>query len=348
MMAFSLRRLFSMFNRDLGIDLGTANTLVFSKGLGITVREPSIVAINRDTNTVEAVGEEAKRMLGRTPSNIIAIRPMRDGVIADFEVTEQMLSHLIKKAQKQGGRFNVLQTDVVIGVPAEITQVERRAVKDSAKKAGASNVYLVDEAMAAAVGAGLPVTEPTGNMIVDIGGGSTDVAVISLAGVVYSRTLKVAGNAMDENIVHYIKRKYRLLIGERTAENIKQKLGSAHPLEETIEMEIKGRSLETGIPRTLVIRDDEIREALAETVNTIVETIKIALERTPPELAADLVDKGIVLTGGGSLLKNFDKRLREETNLPVFLAEEPLLSVVLGVGQMLSDNYLLHRICKNN
>jgi len=337
-----------MFNRDLAIDLGTANTLVFSKGLGITVSEPSIVAINRDTNTVEAVGSEAKRMLGRTPSNIVAIRPMKDGVIADFEVTEQMLSHLIKKAQKQGGWFNFLQTDVVIGVPAEITQVERRAVKDSAKKAGASNVYLIDEAMAAAIGAGLPVTEPTGNMIVDIGGGSTDVAVISLAGVVYSRTLKVAGNAMDENIIHYIKRKYRLLIGERTAENIKQKLGSAFPLEEEIEMEIKGRSLETGIPRTLLIKDSEIREALAETVNTIVETIKIALERTPPELAADLVDKGIVLTGGGSLLKNFDKRLREETDLPVFLAEEPLLSVVLGVGQMLSDKDLLRRICRNN
>jgi rod shape-determining protein MreB len=347
-MALSFRRFFSMFNRDLAIDLGTANTLVFSKGLGITVREPSIVAINRDTNTVEAVGEEAKRMLGRTPSNIVAIRPMRDGVIADFEVTEQMLSHLIKKAQKKGGRLNILQTDVVIGVPAEITQVERRAVKDSAKKAGASNVYLIDEAMAAAIGAGLPVTEPTGNMIVDIGGGSTDIAVISLAGIVNSRTLKVAGNAMDENIVHYIKRKYRLLIGERTAENIKQKLGSAFPLDKKLEMEIKGRSLETGIPRTLVIRDEEIREALADTVNTIVETIKIALERTPPELAADLVDKGIVLTGGGSLLKNFDKRLREETNLPVFLAEEPLLSVVLGVGQMLSDSELLHRICKSN
>jgi len=347
-MALSIRRMFSMFNRDLAIDLGTANTLVFSKGLGITVREPSIVAINRDTNTVEAVGEEAKRMLGRTPSNIVAIRPMRDGVIADFEVTEQMLSELMRKAQRKGGRFNVLQTDVVIGVPSEITQVERRAVKDSAKKAGAANVYLIDEAMAAAIGAGLPVTEPTGNMIVDIGGGSTDVAVISLAGVVYSRTLKVAGNAMDENIVHYIKRKYRLLIGERTAETIKLKLGSAFPLEEKIEMEIKGRSLETGIPRTLVVRDDEIREALAETVNAIVETIKIALERTPPELAADLVDKGIVLTGGGSLLKNFDKRLREETNLPVFLAEEPLLSVVLGVGQMLSDSNLLHRICKNH
>jgi rod shape-determining protein MreB len=345
-MAFSFGRIFSMFNRDLAIDLGTANTLVFSKGLGIVVREPSIVAINKDNNKVEAVGNEAKKMLGRTPSNIVAIRPMRDGVIADFEVTEQMLGHLIKKAQRQGGRFNIMQTDVIIGVPAEITQVERRAVKDSAKKAGASNVYLIEEAMAAAIGAGLPVTEATGNMIVDIGGGSTDVAVISLSGIVYSKTLKVAGNAMDENIVQYIKRKYRLLIGERTAESIKEQLGSAFPLEQPLEMEIKGRSLETGIPKTLVINDSEIREALAETVNTIVETIKIALERTPPELAADLVDKGIILTGGGSLLKNFDKRLREETNLPVSLAEEPLLSVVMGVGQMLTDQKLLRRICK--
>lgn len=234
----------------------------------------------------------------------------------------------------------------MIGVPAEITQVERRAVRDSAKKAGAANVYLLDEAMAAAVGAGLPVTEPTGNMIVDIGGGSTDVAVISLSGVVYSRTLKMAGNAMDEDIVQYIKRKYRLLIGERTAENIKTKIGSACPLDEPMEMEIKGRSLETGIPKTLVINDSEIRKALEDTVNTIIETIKIALERTPPELAADLVDKGIILTGGGSLLKNFDKRLREETNLPVSLAEEPLLSVVMGVGQMLSSPGLLERVCR--
>ncbi|MCB1041361.1 MAG: rod shape-determining protein [Acidobacteria bacterium] len=345
-MGFSLSRLFSAFNRDLAIDLGTANTLVFAKGLGIIVQEPSIVAINKDTNHVEAVGNEAKEMLGRTPSNIVAIRPMKDGVIADFEITEKMLSHFIKTAQKRSGLFNFFQTDVVIGVPAEITQVERRAVRDSAKKAGAANVYLLDEAMAAAVGAGLPVTEPTGNMIVDIGGGSTDVAVISLSGVVYSRTLKMAGNAMDEDIVQYIKRKYRLLIGERTAENIKTKIGSACPLDEPMEMEIKGRSLETGIPKTLVINDSEIRKALEDTVNTIIETIKIALERTPPELAADLVDKGIILTGGGSLLKNFDKRLREETNLPVSLAEEPLLSVVMGVGQMLSSPGLLERVCR--
>jgi len=338
--------LFSSFNRDLAIDLGTANTLVFAKGLGIVVQEPSIVAINRDTNSVEAVGNEAKRMLGRTPSNIIAIRPMRDGVIADFEITEQMLSYFIRKAQRRSSWFNLFQTDVVIGVPAEITQVERRAVKDSAKKAGAANVYLIEEAMAAAIGAGLPVTEPTGNMIVDIGGGSTDVAVISLSGIVYSRTLKVAGNSMDEDLVQYIKRKYRLLIGERTAENIKTQVGSAYQLEEPIEMEIKGRSLETGIPKTLVINDSEIREALSDTVDTIIENIKIALERTPPELSADLVDKGIILTGGGSLLKNFDKRLRDETNLPVSVADDPLLCVVMGVGQMLSSPGLLRKVCR--
>lgn len=347
-MGFSFSSIFTVFNRDLAIDLGTANTLVYAKGLGIVVREPSIVAINKDEGRVEAVGNEAKEMLGRTPSNIVAIRPMRDGVIADFEVAEQMLSYFIKKAQKQSSLFNLIQTDVVIGVPAEITQVERRAVKDSAKKAGAANVYLIEEAMSAAIGAGLPVTEPTGNMIVDIGGGSTDVAVISLSGIVYSKTLKVAGNAMDENIVQYIKRKYRLLIGERTAENIKTQIGSAFKLEEPMEMEIKGRSLETGIPKTLVINDTEIREALADTVDAIVETIKIALERTPPELAADLVDKGIILTGGGSMLKNLDSRLREETNLPVSIAEEPLLSVVMGVGKMLSDPDLLKRVCRKS
>lgn len=334
------------FSTDLAIDLGTANTLVYSKGLGIVVQEPSIVAIDRDTNTVRAVGIEAKQMVGRTPSNIIAIKPMRDGVIADFEKTEQMLNYFIRKAQRKSSFFNMFQSDVVIGVPAEITQVERRAVRDSAKKAGAANVYLIEEAMAAAIGAGLPVMEPTGNMIVDIGGGSTDVAVISLSGIVYSRTLKVAGNAMDEDIVQYIRRKYRLLIGERTAENIKTQIGSAFKLEAPIEMEIKGRSLETGIPKTLIVNDSEIREAFSDTVNTIIETIKIALERTPPELAADLVDKGIVLTGGGSLLKGFDKRLREETNLPVSVAEEPLLSVVLGVGQTLSNKEMLEKVTR--
>jgi len=340
--------MFSAFNRDLAIDLGTANTLVYAKGLGVVVQEPSIVAINKDESRVQAVGNEAKQMLGRTPSNIVAIRPMRDGVIADFEVAEQMLSYFIRKALKKSKLSNLFQVDVVIGVPAEITQVERRAVRDSAKKAGAANVYLVEEAMSAAIGAGLPVTEPTGSMIVDIGGGSTDVAVISLSGVVYTKTLKVAGNAMDENIVQYIKRKYRLLIGERTAENIKTKIGSAYKLEEPMELEIKGRSLESGIPKTLVINDGEIREALSDPVDAIVETIKIALERTPPELAADLVDKGIILTGGGSLLKNLDVRLREETNLPVSIAEEPLLSVVMGVGKMLSDPKLLKSVCQKN
>ena len=348
-MGWSFSSVFSAFSRDLAIDLGTANTLVYAKGLGIIVREPSIVAIRkmeRGNNKVEAVGDEAKKMLGRTPNNIVAIRPMRDGVIADFEAAEQMLSHFISKAQKKSSMLNWFQSDVIIGVPAEITQVERRAVRDSAKKAGAANVYLVEEAMSAAIGAGLPVTAPTGNMIVDIGGGSTDVAVISLSGIVYTKTLKVAGNAMDENIVQYIKRKYRLLIGERTAENIKTQIGSAYRLEEPMEMEIKGRSLESGIPKTLLINDTEIREALADTVDAIVETIKIALERTPPELAADLVDKGIILTGGGSLLKNLDVRIREETNLPVSIAEDPLLSVVMGVGKMLSDTKLLKSVCQ--
>jgi len=244
--------------------------------------------------------------------------------------------------------FRWLQSDVIIGVPGEITQVERRAVRDSAKRAGAANVYLVEEAMSAAIGAGLPVTEPTGNMIVDIGGGSTDVAVISLSGIVYTKTLKTAGNTMDEKIVQYIKRKYRLLIGERTAESIKTQVGSAFRLETPMEMEIKGRSLESGIPKTITINDSEIREALADTVDAIVETIKIALERTPPELAADLVDKGIILTGGGSLLKNLDVRIREETNLPVSLADEPLLSVVMGVGKMLTDSKLLKSVCQKN
>ncbi len=350
-MGLGISRFFSSFSRDLAIDLGTANTLVYAKGLGIVVREPSIVAINKNEkgeSRIQAVGDEAKKMLGRTPSNIVAIKPMRDGVIADFEAAEQMLSHFIRKAQRQSSRLSWFQSDVVIGVPAEITQVERRAVRDSAKKAGAADVYLVEEAMSAAIGAGLPVTAPTGNMIVDIGGGSTDVAVISLSGIVYTKTLKVAGNAMDENIVHYIKRKYRLLIGERTAENIKTQIGSAYKLDEPMEMKIKGRSLETGIPKTLSINDTEIREALADTVDAIVETIKIALERTPPELSADLVDKGIILTGGGSLLKNLDIRLREETNLPVSIAEEPLLSVVMGVGKMLSDTKLLKSVCQKD
>src|ERR1700720_3281174 len=338
-MAF--KSIFSLFSSDLAIDLGTANTLVYAKGRGIVVSEPSIVAINKVTNAVEAVGRDAKEMLGRTPGNIVAIRPMKDGVIANFEVTEKMLQHFIRKAHN--GKTWV-SPRVVIGIPSEITQVERRAVEDSAYRAKASEVYLVEEAMAAAIGAGLPITEPHGNMVVDIGGGTTDVAVISLAGIVYSRSVRVAGNEMDDAIIQYIKRKYNLLIGERTAEQIKIEIGSAFPLDEEMTMEIKGRDLVEGVPKTLVVSDEEIREALSETVATIVEAVRVALERTPPELSADIMDKGIIIAGGGSMLKNLDKRLREETGLPVTLAEDPLACVALGTGQMLTDFNLLRKI----
>jgi rod shape-determining protein MreB len=330
---------FSLFSSDLAIDLGTANTCVYARGKGIVVNEPSIVAINKINGRVEAVGKDAKEMLGRTPGNIVAIKPMKDGVIADFEVTEKMLTYFIKKAHNR----NVwVRPRIVIGVPSEITQVEKRAVKDSAYRAKASEVHLVEEAMAAAIGAGMPITEPSGNMIVDIGGGTTDIAVISLAGIVYSKAVRVAGNEMDEAIIQYIKKQYNLLIGERTAEQIKMEIGSAFPLEERMTMEIKGRHLIEGVPKT--ITDEEIREALAETVNVIVDAVRVALERTPPELSADIVDRGIVLTGGGSLLKNLDKRLREETGLPLAMAEDPLSSVVLGAGKMLSDFNLLRKI----
>jgi rod shape-determining protein MreB and related proteins len=333
--------LFSFFSSDLAIDLGTANTLVYAKGRGIVVSEPSIVAINRITNKIEAVGREAKEMLGRTPGNIVAIRPMRDGVIANFEVTERMLQHFIRQAHY--GKTWV-SPRVVIGIPSEITQVERRAVEDSAHRAKASEVYLVEEAVAAAIGAGLPITEPGGNMIVDIGGGTTDVAVISLSGIVYSSSLRVAGNAMDEAIIQYIKRKYNLLIGERTAESIKMELGSAYPLDEPMSREVRGRNLIEGIPKTLTVTDEEIREALADCVAAIVNVVRTALEKTPPEISADIFERGLILTGGGALVKNFDKRLAVETGLPVSVAEEPLLSVVLGAGQMLSDFELLRRV----
>ncbi len=331
----------SFLSSDLAIDLGTANTLVYAKNKGIVVSEPSIVAVNKVTGKVEAVGKDAKEMLGRTPGNIVAIRPMKDGVIADFEITEKMLSHFIRKAHN---RNTMVRPRIIIGIPSEVTQVEKRAVKDSALKAKASEVYLVDQAMAAAIGAGLPITEPSGNMVVDIGGGTTDIAVISLAGIVYSKSVRVAGNEMDEAIIQYIKKKYNLLIGERTSEQIKLELGSAYPLEEPITMEIKGRDLIEGIPKTLTITDSEIREALAEPISIIVNAVRVALERTPPELSADIVDRGIVLTGGGSLLKNLDKLLREETSLPVSVAEDPLSSVVLGTGKMLSDFDLLRKI----
>ncbi len=338
----ALRSLFSLFSSDLAIDLGTANTCVYVRGKGIVVNEPSIIAINKVNGRVEAVGRDAKEMLGRTPGNIVAIKPMKDGVIADFEYTEKMLAYFIRKAHNNRNVW--VRPRIVIGVPSEITQVEKRAVKDSAYRAKASEVHLVEEAMAAAIGAGMPITEPSGNMIVDIGGGTTDIAVISLAGIVYSKAVRVAGNEMDEAIIQYIKKTYNLLIGERTAEAIKMEVGSAYPLEEKMSMEIKGRHLIEGVPKTITISDEEIREALAETVNVIVDAVRVALERTPPELSADIVDRGIVLTGGGALLKNLDKRLREETGLPLAMAEDPLSSVVLGAGKMLSDFNLLRKI----
>jgi rod shape-determining protein MreB len=338
----ALRSLFSLFSSDLAIDLGTANTCVYVRGKGIVVNEPSIIAINKVNGRVEAVGREAKEMLGRTPGNIVAIKPMKDGVIADFDVTEKMLAYFIRKAHNNRNVW--VRPRIVIGVPSEITQVEKRAVKDSAYRAKASEVHLVEEAMAAAIGAGMPITEPSGNMIVDIGGGTTDIAVISLAGIVYSKAVRVAGNEMDEAIIQYIKKTYNLLIGERTAEAIKMEVGSAYPLEERMSMEIKGRHLIEGVPKTITITDEEIRESLAETVNVIVDAVRVALERTPPELSADIVDRGIVLTGGGALLKNLDKRLREETGLPLAMAEDPLSSVVLGAGKMLSDFNLLRKI----
>ena len=331
----------SLFSSDLAVDLGTATTLVFTRNRGIVVFEPSIVAINRITNRVEAVGQSAKNMLGKTPANILAIRPMKDGVIADFEVTEKMLEYFIRKAH---GRNYFVRPRIVISVPSEITPVEKRAVKDSALRAGASEVYLIEQAMAAAIGAGLPITEPAGNMIVDIGGGTTDVAVISLAGIVYARSVRVAGNEMDEAIISYIKRKYNLLIGERTAEAIKIELGNAWPSDETRTMEVKGRDLVEGIPKTLTINDEEIRESLAETVNTIVDAVRVALERTPPELSADIIDKGILLAGGGSLLRNLDQRLREETGIPVAHCDDPVSAVVRGTGLMLTDIALLKKI----
>lgn len=330
-----------LFSNDLAVDLGTANTVVFVKGKGIVLREPSVVAIHNDSKEVLAVGLEAKQMLGRTPGNIVAIRPMRDGVIANFEVTEAMIKYFIRKVHN---RKTLVRPRVVIGVPSGITQVEKRAVRDSAESAGAREVYLMEEPMAAAIGVGLPITSATGNMIVDIGGGTTEVAVISLSGIVYSRSVRVAGDEMDEAIIHYIKRKYNLLIGERTAEEIKIKIGSAYPLEERQEMEVKGRDLVAGIPKTLIISDEEIREALAEPVGTIVENVKIALERTPPELAADIVDKGIVMAGGSSMLKGLDLLLREETGLPIILAEDPLSAVALGTGKALDELELLRKV----
>ncbi len=333
-----------LFSSDLAIDLGTANTLIYVKGKGIVASEPSVVAVQNDGRggkRVLAVGKEAKQMLGRTPGSIVAIRPMKDGVIADFEVTEAMLRYFIRKVHN---RRTLVKPRIIICVPFGITEVEKRAVRESAESAGAREVYLIEEPMAASIGAGLPITEPSGNMIVDIGGGTTEVAVISLAGIVYSKSVRIGGDKMDEAIVQYMKRTYNLLIGERTAEIIKITLGSAYPSEDKQTMEVKGRDLVAGIPKTITISDDEIREALAEPINAIVEAVKIALERTPPELAADIVDKGIVLAGGGALLRNLDVLLREETGLPVIVAEDPLSCVVLGSGKALDELDLLKRV----
>ena len=331
-----------LFSNDLAIDLGTANTLVHVKGQGIVLREPSVVAINSSTKVVQAVGEEAKQMLGRAPGSITAIRPMKDGVIAHFEVTEKMISSFIKKVHNN--RKTLVRPRVLIAVPSGITQVEKRAVRDSAESAGAREVFLIEEPMAAAIGVGLPVQEPTGNMIIDIGGGTTEVAIISMSGIVFSRSVRIAGDEMDEAIVNYVKKRYNLLIGERTAEDVKIQIGSAYPLKKSMTMVIKGRDLVAGIPKTLIISDEEIREALTETFGTIVEAVKIALERTPPELAADIVDKGVVVAGGGSLIKGLDCLLKEATGLPITLAEDPLSAVALGAGKVLSDPKLLRKV----
>ena len=333
-----------MFSSDLAIDLGTANTLVYLKGKGVVISEPSVVAVQKDSHgqkKVLAVGTEAKNMLGRTPGSIVAIRPMKDGVIADFDITEEMLRYFIRKVHD---RKSLVRPRIVICVPSGITQVEKRAVKESAESAGAREVYLIEEPMAAAIGAGLPITEASGNMIVDIGGGTTEVAVISLAGIVYAKSVRVGGDKMDEAIVQYIKRKYNLLIGERTAEAIKIEIGEAYPGEQKLSYEVKGRDLVSGIPKTQEINSDETREALSEPINAIVEAVRNALERTPPELASDIVDKGIVLAGGGALLRNLDVLLREETGLPVVIAEDPLSCVVLGSGKVLDEIDLLRQV----
>ena len=334
----------SFFASDLAIDLGTANTCVFAQGRGIVLNEPSIVAFNTANGQIEAVGQDAHDMLGRTPANIRAVRPLKEGVIADFEAAEKMLVHFVRKAM---GRSYLKRPRLVIGVPSEITQVERRAVRDSGFRVKASEVHLVDEPMAAAIGAGLPITDAAGNMVIDIGGGTTDIAVISMAGTVYGRSLRVAGDAMDTAITTFMRKTYNLHVGERTAQQIKFEIGSAMPLDEPILMDVKGRHVSEGIPKTVTINDSDIRCALAEPLRQIVQAVRESLERVPPELCADIYDRGVVLTGGGALLRNLDKRLREETGLPVLVAENPLTSVVMGAGMMLTDFSLLRKVCAN-
>lgn len=342
-----LDRFYGLVSNDLAIDLGTANTLIYVKNEGVVCNEPSVVAVQkngRGDKKILSVGTAAKKMLGRTPASIIAIRPLRDGVIADFETTEAMLEYFIKQVHR---RRPVVRPRVIIGVPFGITEVEKRAVRESAESAGAREVYLIEQPMAAAIGSGLPVTEPSGNMIVDIGGGTTEVAVISLAGIVFSKSIRVGGDRQDEAIAQFIKRRHNLMIGERTAELIKITIGSAYPGEEVRTMEIKGRDLVAGIPKTVLISDDEIRDCLLEPVNQIMDAIRVSLERTPPELASDIVDRGMVLAGGGSLLRNLDAMISEETGLPVNRAADPLTSVVMGAGMALDEIDLLKDVAIN-
>lgn len=330
-----------LFSNDMGIDLGTATTLVYVKGEGIVLCEPSVVAIERGTSHVLAVGEEAKRMLGRTPGNILAIRPMKDGVIADFEITEAMLRYFIKKVHH---RRVLVRPRIIIAIPSGITEVEKRAVKDSAERAGAREVFLIEEPIAAAIGVGLPIQEPIGNMIIDIGGGTTEIAVISLAGIVFSKSIRIGGDEMDDAIIEYLKKTYNLMVGERTAEDIKIKIGSAYPQEEEMTLEVKGRDLVAGLPKAVTITSEEIREALQEPLRAILEISKISLERTPPELASDLIDHGIVMAGGGSLLRGIDKLISEETGLPVHIAEDPLTAVACGTGKVLDEIRYLKKV----
>lgn len=336
---------FGWFSKDLGIDLGTANTLVHVKGNGVVIREPSVVAIQNNSKKVLAVGEEAKRMIGRTPGNIVAIRPMKEGVIADFDVTQDMLKYFIKKAT---AKTLGLHPRIVVCVPSGITEVEKRAVEEATRQAGAREAYLVEEPMAAAIGAGLPVNEPTGSMIVDIGGGTCEVAIISLGGIVTSRSLRVGGNKLDDSIIHYIKKEYNLMVGERTAEEIKITIGSAFPKAEELSMDIRGRDLVTGLPKTLRITSTEILDALREPVNSILDDIKLTLEKTPPELAADIMDKGIMLTGGGALLDGMDDLIKEETGMPVHIAEEPLDCVAIGAGRVVEEIETLKKVAISN